>query len=59
MEHLRFRRECKAAGKKLMVWTVNDRRQMMEVSAADDDNAKKVVDVLYSGGSLAGECDNH
>ena len=27
----RFRRECKSAGKKLMVWTVNDRRQMMEV----------------------------
>ncbi|KAH8118424.1 PLC-like phosphodiesterase [Phellopilus nigrolimitatus] len=26
----RFRKECKAAGKKLMVWTVNDPRQMME-----------------------------
>ncbi|THH11737.1 hypothetical protein EW145_g484 [Phellinidium pouzarii] len=26
----RFRKECKAAGKRLMVWTVNDQRQMME-----------------------------
>ena len=28
----RFRHECKKAGKKLMVWTVNDPAQMMEVS---------------------------
>ncbi|TDL29368.1 PLC-like phosphodiesterase [Rickenella mellea] len=26
----KFRRDCKVAGKKLMVWTVNDPRQMME-----------------------------
>lgn len=26
----KFRRECKNAGKKLMVWTVNDPYQMME-----------------------------
>ena len=30
-EGVRFRNECKAAGKKLMVWTVNDPREMMEV----------------------------
>lgn len=28
----RFRLECKKAGKRLMVWTVNDPYQMMEVS---------------------------
>jgi hypothetical protein len=27
----RFRNECKAGGKKLMVWTVNSPDQMMEV----------------------------
>ena len=27
----RFRQECKAAGKKLMVWTVNKPEHMMEV----------------------------
>ena len=27
----KFRKECKAAGKQLMVWTVNDPAQMMEV----------------------------
>ncbi|KAH7931333.1 PLC-like phosphodiesterase [Leucogyrophana mollusca] len=27
---LRFRNECKAAGKKIMVWTVNEPEQMME-----------------------------
>lgn len=26
----KFRKECKAAGKRLMVWTVNDAREMME-----------------------------
>lgn len=28
----RFRNECKAAGKKIMVWTVNEPEHMMEVS---------------------------
>ncbi|KAG7097464.1 hypothetical protein E1B28_004808 [Marasmius oreades] len=28
----RFRKDCRAAGKKLMVWTVNEPHQMMEVS---------------------------
>ncbi|KAL0070193.1 hypothetical protein AAF712_002683 [Marasmius tenuissimus] len=28
----RFRKECRAAGKKLMIWTVNEPQQMMEVS---------------------------
>lgn len=28
---LRFRQECKDAGKKLMVWTVNKPEHMMEV----------------------------
>lgn len=28
-----FRQECRAAGKKLMVWTVNEPEHMMEVSA--------------------------
>ena len=27
-----FRQECRAAGKKLMVWTVNEPEHMMEVS---------------------------
>jgi hypothetical protein len=27
----RFRMDCKAAGKKVMVWTVNDPERMMEV----------------------------
>jgi hypothetical protein len=27
----RFRRECKKAGKQLMVWTVNNPAEMMEV----------------------------
>jgi phosphatidylglycerol phospholipase C len=27
----KFRRECKAAGKKIMVWTVNRREEMIEV----------------------------
>lgn len=30
-EGARFRSDCKAAGKKIMVWTVNDPKQMMEV----------------------------
>jgi len=30
MEGDRFRRDCREAGKKLMVWTVNDPKQMME-----------------------------
>lgn len=30
----RFIRECKAGNKHLMVWTVNERAQMMEVSSA-------------------------
>ena len=29
-EMFRFRAECKAAGKQIMVWTVNDPAQMME-----------------------------
>ncbi|KAL0576169.1 hypothetical protein V5O48_005810 [Marasmius crinis-equi] len=28
----RFRKDCKAAGKKLMIWTVNEPQQMMEVA---------------------------
>jgi phosphatidylglycerol phospholipase C len=28
----RFRNECRKAGKKVMVWTVNKREEMMEVS---------------------------
>jgi hypothetical protein len=28
---IRFRRECKRAGKQLMVWTVNNPAEMMEV----------------------------
>jgi hypothetical protein len=35
----RFRLECKKAGKKLMVWTVNDPYQMMEVSMFDKNEA--------------------
>lgn len=30
---LRFRQECKAGGKQLMVWTVNEPSHMMEVCA--------------------------
>lgn len=35
-EGARFRADCKAAGKKIMVWTVNDPRQMMEVRKNTD-----------------------
>lgn len=31
-ETRRFLRECKAAGKKVYVWTINEPRKMMEVS---------------------------
>lgn len=49
----RFRKECKAAGKKLMVWTVNDPRQMMEcirwgVEAIITDVTKSYLDLRES-----------
>lgn len=41
----RFRLECKAAGKNLMVWTVNKPDHMMEVCRADRLECNAMVDV--------------
>jgi hypothetical protein len=46
----KFRKECKAAGKKLLVWTVNRREEMIEVSYRTTEDKPK----LRSAGRLPG-----
>lgn len=51
----RFRKECKAAGKQLIVWTVNAPEQMMEVVVI----AEKLESVLMkvTGCAMGSRCD--
>ena len=41
-----FRQECRAAGKKLMIWTVNEPEYMMEVGARRLAFSSGVIDYL-------------